>query len=69
MSNVTEEKPIDMGLLDQAYPHRTLGGVRDIKLYADVYSDSKVIAHNIEFEDDTMELIWRDAERELERNL
>ena len=68
MSNVTEEKPIDMGLLDQAYPHRTLGGVRDIKLYADE-NESKVVAHNIEFQDDTMELIWRDAERELERNL
>jgi|TARA_R110000824_G_scaffold392476_1_gene590906 hypothetical protein len=68
MSNVTEEKPIDMGLLDQAYPHRTLGGVRDIKLYADE-NESKVVARNIGFQDDTMELIWRDAERELERNL
>lgn len=57
---------IDQAMLDQLYPQRTLS--RDIRLYSDE-TEEHLLVDGVELADDTMTLIWRDAEKELEKKL
>tara|TARA_R110001583_G_scaffold154212_1_gene305885 strand:+ start:273 stop:500 length:228 start_codon:yes stop_codon:yes gene_type:complete len=61
---------IDQAMLDQLYPQRTLSGAtaRDIRLYSDE-TEEHLLVDGVELADDTMTLIWRDAEKELEKKL
>jgi hypothetical protein len=62
-------KPIDQAWLDQLYPNRTLssGTASTVKLYSDETEEHLLV--DVPLADDTMTLIWRDAEKELERKL
>jgi hypothetical protein len=59
-------KPIDQAWLDQLYPNRTVS-TSSVKLYSDETEEHLLV--DVPLADDTMTLIWRDAEKELERKL
>jgi hypothetical protein len=57
---------IDPAMLDQLYPNRTLS-TSCVKLYSDETEEHLLV--DVTLADDTMTLIWRDAEKELEKKL
>ena len=57
---------IDQAMLDQLYPNRTIS-TGCAKLYSDETEEHLLV--DVTLADDTMTLIWRDAEKELEKKL